>query len=242
MQDYSNLPQVAPDFDLEALFEAGCHFGHRTKRWHPKMEPYIYTHKNGVHIFDLAKTADQLKHAYNFLHQLGSQGKSVIFVGTKKQAREIIKAQATSVGAMYIISRWMGGFLTNWEQVYKSIKRMSEIEEGLKSDKFAGYTKFERMQMEKERVRLERFFEGVVGLKGKPDAIVVVDAGKEDGAVKEAKKVGVPVVALVDSNTDPGKVDLVIPVNDDSVSSVELVVTALAKAYQEGKSVKPSAS
>lgn len=235
MQDFSNLPNVAPDFDLETLFEAGCHFGHKVKRWHPKMAEYIYTQKNKVHIFDLAKTIEQLKLAYNFLYQLGSQGKIVIFVGTKKQAREIVKAQAIDAGAMYVASRWMGGFLTNWQQIYKSIKRMNEIEAGLKGDKFDGYTKFEKVQLEKEKGRLERFFEGVVDLKGKPDAIFVVDAGKEKGAVIEAKQVGVPVVAMADSDTDPSLLDLVIPANDDSVTSVELIVKALAEAYKAGK-------
>ncbi len=236
MQDFSNLPNVAPDFDLETLFEAGCHFGHQVKRWHPKMAEYIYTKKNKVHIFDLVKTIEQLKLAYNFLYQLGSQGKTVIFVGTKKQAREIIKAQCIDAGLMYIASRWMGGFLTNWQQIYKSIKRMNEIAAGLKGNKFEGYTKFERVQLEKEKSRLERFFEGVVGLKGKPDAIFIVDAGKENGTVIEAKQVGVTVVAMVDSDTDPSPLDLAIPVNDDSVKSVELVVKALAEAYKAGKS------
>lgn len=144
MLDTKNLPNVAPVVDLEVLFEAGCHFGHKTRRWHPKMAPFIYTQKNGVHIFDLAKTASQLQLAYNFIYDQAKHGKQIVFVGTKKQAREILKNQADKVGAFYIVSRWMGGFISNWEQVLKSIKRMVEIEEGLKTDAYKGYTKFER--------------------------------------------------------------------------------------------------
>lgn len=237
MLDTKNLPNVAPETDLEVLFEAGCHFGHKTKRWHPKMAPFIYTQKNGVHIFDLAKTASQLQLAYNFIYNQAKHGKQIVFVGTKRQAKDILKTQAEKAGAFYIVSRWMGGFISNWEQIVKSIKRMTKIEEGLKTDAYKGYTKFERNQLEKELSRLERFFAGVKNLKAKPDCLVVIDAGKEKGAVKEAEALDIPVVALVDSNTNPSNVTIPVPANDDSIKSLELLIGKLVEAYSEGKKV-----
>lgn len=238
MNDFSNLPNQAPDFDLRELLEAGVHFGHQTRRWHPSMKEYIYMEKDGVHIFDLAKTASQLRLAYNFAFDLGQKGKTLIFVGTKRQAREIIRNSADEAGALYITSRWLGGLLTNWEQVYKSLKRMIDIREGLASDTFKGYTKFERNQLEKEQTRLERFFGGITNLKQKPDALFVVDPGKEKNAVKEANNMGVPVMALVDSNTDPRPADIAVPGNDDALSSIEYIVKAVAAGYKAGKAAK----
>lgn len=238
MIDISKLPNNAPDFDLRELLEAGAHFGHQTRRWHPSMKEFIYMEKDGVHIFDLAKTAEQLKHAYNFAFDMGKNGKTLVFVGTKRQAREIIKNAATDAGAMFITSRWLGGLLTNWEQVYKSLKRMIDIDQGLATDKFKGYTKFERNQLDKEKTRLERFFGGVTVLKQRPDALFVIDPGKEKNAVKEANTVGVPIIALVDSNTDPRPVDIAIPGNDDALSSIEYIVKAVAAGYKAGKEAK----
>jgi small subunit ribosomal protein S2 len=236
--DFSKLEDKAPEIDLEELLEAGCHFGHQKNRWHPKMASYIYAEKDGVHIFDLVKTAEQLRKAYNYAYQLGKEGKSLIFVGTKKQARDIIKKAAEEAGAMYIYSRWLGGLLTNWEQLKKSITRMIFIEEGLKGDKFKGYTKFERVQLDKERTKKGRFFDGIKLLKTKPDCLFVVDAKKEDIAVTEASLTGVGVMALVDSNTNPSKVDLVIPANDDAVKSIQVIVNLVAKGYKEGRKAK----
>jgi small subunit ribosomal protein S2 len=238
MQNMSDLPQVAPEYDLAALLEAGAHFGHQTRRWHPAMKEYIYMSKDDVHIFDLAKTAAQLQVAYNYAYNLGKTNKTLLMVGTKRQARDVIKAAAEDSGAMYITSRWLGGLLTNWEQVYKSLKRMIEIENGLANDAYKGYTKFERVQLEKEQGRLMRFFSGIKNLKTRPDAIFIVDPGKEDNVVKEAITMAVPVVALVDSNTDPRPVDIVIPANDDAVSSIEFIVKAVAEGYKAGRAAR----
>ncbi|MFZ5437583.1 MAG: 30S ribosomal protein S2 [Patescibacteria group bacterium] len=233
--DFSTYPDKAPDYDLRDLLEAGMHFGHNSAKWHPKMKEYIYMAKDGVHIFDLAKTAEQLRLAYNFLFDLGAKGKKIIFVGTKRQARDLIRKSATEAGALFIAQRWMGGMLTNWEQISKSVKRMNDIEKGLESGRFDGYTKFEKLQLEKEQGRLERFFEGIKGLNGKPDCLVVVDPKREQLVVEEANKVGVPVVALIDSNTNPENISLPVPGNDDAVSSIEFVLNEFAKAYLEGK-------
>ncbi|MCC6711694.1 MAG: 30S ribosomal protein S2 [Candidatus Pacebacteria bacterium] len=233
--DFSTYPDRAPEYDLRDLLEAGVHFGHNSSKWHPKMKEFIYMAKDGVHIFDLAKTAAQLRLAYNFVFDLGAKGKKVVFIGTKRQSREIIRKAAQEAGAFFIAQRWMGGMLTNWDQISKSVKRMNDIEKGLETGRFDGYTKFEKLQLEKEQGRLERFFEGVKGLTGKPDCLVVVDPKREKLAVEEAEKEGVPVVALIDSNTNPANISLPVPGNDDAVSSIELIMTELTKAYAEGK-------
>ncbi|OIP74068.1 MAG: 30S ribosomal protein S2 [Candidatus Pacebacteria bacterium CG2_30_36_39] len=233
--DFSQYPDKAPDYDLRDLLEAGMHFGHNSAKWHPKMKEFIYMEKDGVHIFDLAKTASQLRLAYNFIYDMGAKGKKVLFLGTKRQARDIVREAAQGADALYIAQRWMGGMLTNWEQISKSVKRMVDIEKGLETGRFDGYTKFEKLQLEKEKGRLERFFEGVKTLKGKPDCLVVVDPKREKLAVIEAQKEGIPVVALIDSNTDPSTVSLPVPGNDDAVSSITLAMKEFAKAYAEGK-------
>lgn len=238
MIDVSTLPAKAPDFDLGELLKAGMHFGHQSAKWHPKMKEYIHMEKDGVHIFDLAKTSAQLQIAYNYLYQLGQEGKVVIFVGTKRQARELLKASAISAGAFFVAQRWMGGLLTNWDQINRSVKRMNEIEEGLQSGRFDGYTKFERLQLDKERGRLERFFEGVKTLKSKPDCLVVIDPKRERIAVSEAEKAGIPVLALVDSDTDPDQVEVVVPGNDDAAGSIEFFIKTLTEAYAEGKKAR----
>lgn len=235
MIDPTKLPAVAPQYDLRDLLEAGCHFGHEASKWHPKMAEWIYVQKDGIHIFDLAKTAQQLQHAYNYLYDLGRKGKTVIFVGTKRQARDVIKEQAKAAGAFFITSRWLGGLLSNWDQVSRSLKRMVDIEEGLPAGKYDGYTKYERLQLEKEKNRLERFFDGLRGMKQLPDALVVIDPRKEKIALAEAEALDVPVLALVDTNADPGKVDLVVPANDDGQSSVRFIVTQLTEAYAKGR-------
>ncbi len=232
------LPDKAPEYDLRDLLAAGCHFGHQSHRWHPRAADFIYMEKDGVHIFDLAKTAEQLKLAYNFFFQLGKQNKTVVFVATKRQAREIVKEATAESGLMTITSRWLGGLLTNWEQISKSLKRMVEIETGLKEDTFKGYTKYERVQLEKELGRLIRFFDGIRNLKGKPDALFIVDTVREDNAVKEAATVGVPVVALVDSNGNPFDVTIPIPGNDDAVASISFIVTQMVEAYKAGRADK----
>jgi small subunit ribosomal protein S2 len=236
--DVASLPHKAPDYDLHDLLEVGAHFGHESRRWHPKMDQWIYGEKDGVHIFDLAKTAEQLAHAYNYAYQLGAEGKTLVFVGTKRQAREVIQSAAEGAGAMYITSRWLGGLLTNWPQVSKSLQRMIEIEDGLKSGKYEGYTKYERVQLEKEADRLARFFGGVRSLKKRPDALFVIDPNREKVVIKEAIVSDVPVIGLVDTNTDPRPIDLVVPANDDAVRSIEYFVKQIADGYAAGKKGK----
>lgn len=238
MIDFASLPQQAPEFDLRELLEAGAHFGHQSRRWHPKMAAWIYTEKDGVHIFDLAKTAKQLQIAYNYAYDLGKKGKTIIIVGTKKQAREVIKEVATPAGLMTITSRWLGGLLTNWEQVNKSLRRMLDIEKGLTEGKFDKYTKRERVLLDKERSRLERFFGGIRELKGKPDALFIIDPGREKVVVLEAQKVGVPMIALVDSNTNPEAIDIPIPANDDAVRSITYITKAVVGGYLAGRNAK----
>lgn len=238
MLNVNDLPQVAPEYDLAALLEAGAHFGHQTRRWHPAMKSYIYMAKDDVHIFDLAQTAKQLQNAYNYAYDLGKNGKTLLIVGTKRQARDTVKAAADKAGLMYITSRWLGGLLTNWEQVYKSLKRMIDIETGLANDAYKGYTKFERVQLEKEQNRLMRFFSGIKDLKTRPDALFIIDPGKEKNVVNEALTVNVPMIGLVDSNTDPRALDIVIPANDDALSSIEFIVNAVAEGYSAGKAAK----
>ncbi len=235
MINFSKLPDKAPDYDLRDLLKASCHFGHQKKKWHPHMAKFIYTEKDGVHLFDLAKTKEQLQKAYNYLYALGKEKKNVIFVGTKRQARQAIEEATADSKLMRITSRWLGGFLTNWDQINKSLKKMLRMEEKIKKDKYEGYTKYEISQLKKELGRLQRFFDGVRELKKQPDALVVVDPAQEEIAVTEAENMGVPVIALIDSNADPDQVDLPIPANDDSIDSVKLIVSELAQAYQAGR-------
>ena len=238
MIDIQSLPQEAPEFDLRELLEAGAHFGHQARKWHPKMAKWIYTEKDGVHIFDLEKTAKQLQIAYNFAFDLGKKNKTLVIVGTKKQAREVIKEATKDQHVMTITSRWLGGLLTNWDQVHKSLNRMLDIDKGLKENKFDAYTKFERGLLDKERGRLERFFGGISDLKGRPDAVFIIDPGREKVAVLEASKVGVPIIALIDSNSNPDMIDIAIPANDDAVRSVSYIVKAVVAGYEAGRNSK----
>lgn len=220
---------------MEDLFEAGCHLGHPAQKWHPKMKPWIYGEQDGIHLFDLEKTSAQLEKADAYVRDLKATNKSLVVVATKKQAAELAEKLAAEYGAMYVINRWPGGLITNWEQVRRSIRRMNEIEDGLKSGKFKEYTKYERLMMEKELARLERLFGGLKNLKAKPDVLLVVDAQKEKNCVKEAMTEKIPVVALIDSNTDPTGITLPIPGNDDALSSVTLILTEVLRAYGEGE-------
>jgi len=233
--DFSKIPSKAPEYDLKDLLDAGCHFGHQRSKWNPKMDEFIYSDKEGVHIFDLAKTAQQLQKAYNYFYLLGKQNKKVIMIGTKRHAREVVSKVASETGMMHITSRWLGGFLSNWEQISKSVKRMISMENKFKAGEYKSFTKFEQSQLKKELVRLQRFFDGVRDIKSSPDVVFVVDPIKERVAVKEINAVDIPLVALADTNADPDLVDLVIPANDDSVKSISFIVEEIAKAYQLGK-------
>ena len=228
----------SPEFDLQTMLETGAHFGHQARRWHPKMAPYIYDKRGGVHIFDLIKTSEQLTKACQYVYELGKSGKTIVFVGTKRQARDIVKAEAEQAGAMYIINRWLGGLLSNWEQVSKTLKEMLDIKVGLEEGRFNHYTKKERVVLAKKMERQERFFGGMTTLKKIPDALFLVDIGREKTALTEAVKAHVPVVAVVDTNHDPSNVEIVIPANDDAVSSIQYMVHAVAEAYKAGVAAK----
>jgi len=227
---------------LEELLEAGCHFGHQGRRWNPKMKPYIYAKKEGVHIFDLEKTAVGLARAMVFVRDLVSEGKKIVFVGTKRQAAPIIAEEAVKAGLPFINMRWLGGTITNWEQIKKGIARLSELETKKQKGELKKYTKKENVLFNREIDKLNRFVGGLRSLTDLPAAIFVVDVKKEIAAVREARKTGISVVALVDSNTDPDLVDYVIPANDDAVRSIKLIVSKLAQAAQDGKANQPKAN
>lgn len=226
--------------DLEALLEAGAHFGHQVRRWNPKMSRYIYTERDGVHIFDLAKTAAQLESACQTLYEAGRSGKVVVFIGTKRQAQDIVREHAIDAGASYIVTRWPGGLLTNWEQVGKSIAKLNQMKKNREEGKYTRYTKYEQVKIDKDIARLERFFGGVATLQRVPDMLVVVDINKEIVPIKEANAKQIPVIAIADSNTDPDLVETAIPANDDAVGSINVLVTALTAAYKQGRSLNRS--
>lgn len=230
--------EVTSSLDLKEMLEAGCHFGHQTRRWNPKMQPYIYTERDGVHIFDLVKTASQLQKAMDFVTEWVKSGKEIVFVGTKRQAREIVLEEATQAGAPYVVERWLGGTLTNWEQMQERIKRMMDLKSKREAGELKQYTKKERGQIDKEISRLERFFGGLSNLKRRPEALFIVDTHKEKTAVAEAVTLGVTLVGMVDTNGDPENVEVVIPVNDDAVRAIKLVVHKIAEAYKAGKQVQ----
>lgn len=230
----------ALDITLEELLEAGCHFGHQVKRWNPKMAPYIYGDKDGVHIFDLAKTREGLLEAYEAVKKTVSEGGIVLFVGTKRQAKEIAEEAAKKVGMPYLTTRWLGGALTNFEQIKKSIKKLSDLKEGLKTGKYDGYTKRERLLMDREIASLERVFGGIVDMGKLPDMIFLASVHEEATAVREAVRMKVPVVGITDTNADPKPIDYPIPANDDAVKSVSLIVDVIVKAVEDGKSSNKS--
>jgi len=220
---------------LEELLEAGVHFGHQTRRWNPKISPYIYKEQNKIHIFDLLKTYEKLKEACDFLYTECSAGKTVCFVGTKKQAAEIIKKEAQRCGAFYVSERWTGGMITNFDHVRNKMIRLKTIEQGLvPGGKFEKYTKKERLDLERDAIKLEEEVGGVRNMDKVPDVLFVVDIKKELTAVLEARKREIPIVALVDSNCDPTIVTYVIPGNDDAARSLEIVTKAVADAVEAG--------
>jgi small subunit ribosomal protein S2 len=220
---------------LKDLLEAGAHFGHQAKRWNPKMKPYLFGVRNGVHIFDLVKTKEGLGKAVAFVKETTAKGKLIVFVGTKRQAAEIVKEEAKKAGMPYVYERWLGGTITNWEMIKKSISKLEEMKEKREKGEYKQFTKKENILIDREIIRLERFFGGLVGLNELPAAIFVVDTNKEETAVREANQKGIPVVALVDSNSDPDLIDYVIPVNDDAVGAVKLVVGVIGEAAKDGR-------
>lgn len=217
---------------LQQLLEAGCHFGHQARRWNPAMKKYIYGERDGVHIFDLVKTKEGLDGAVAFVKQLKKEGKTVLFIGTKRQAQGIIKETAMKLGMPYLIQRWIGGILTNHEQIWKRVLKMKDLKAKRESGELKKYTKREQLLIDREIAQLEKFFGGVAGMEKQPDALFVVDSHREEVAVREAKRMGIPVIAMVDTNGDPDQADYVIPVNDDAVKSIELIVGAVADAMK----------
>lgn len=220
---------------LKDLLEAGCHFGHRSQRWHPKAAKFIYQEREGIHIIDLVQTKAQLEKAAGFIKDLGKNGQTVLFCGTKRQATAIITEEASRAGAAYFSQRWIGGFLTNWDQVYKNIAKINRLQEEEKTDAWKKYPKHERVKLQRYLRRLELFYAGVLALTKPPDALVLVDIRREDTAVREAKRINIPIVAIVDTNSDPTLVDYPIPANDDAVGSIKFIIHYLAEAYKEGK-------
>ena len=226
------------NISLQQLLEAGCHFGHQSRRWKPAMAPYIYTTRDKVHIFDLVKTKAGLDTACKYVKQLAQEGKQILFVGTKRQAKDIVLAAAKKAGMPYVVERWLGGTLTNYEEISKRMRKLRDLRQQRDSGELKKYTKKEQLLIDREIAKLERFLGGMESLVDKPAALFVVDTHRENVAVREAVKMGLPVVGLVDTNGDPDLVDYVIPVNDDAVKSIELVVGAIADSIARPKSKK----
>ena len=221
--------------NVKQLLEAGAHFGHAVKRWNPKMADYIYAEKNGIHIFDLFKTVEELKKVCNFMQEAASKGKRIVFLGTKSQAIEVVKREAERVGVAYVINLWVGGTLTNWEQIKSRVDLLKEMREKMEKGEYEKYTKKEQVLKNREIERLERMYGGLVSLSDRPEVLFIVDPHREKTAVKEAKDTGVTVVALADTNADPDLIDYIIPANDDALKSVRLIVETVAKAVEAGK-------
>ena len=220
---------------MKQLLEAGVHFGHQTRRWNPKMAPYIFTERNGIYIIDLQKTVVKLEEAYNFVRDLSMEGKSVLFVGTKKQAMESVKDEATRAGAFYVNARWLGGMLTNFTTIRRRIARLKQLRTMEEDGTFDLLPKKEVIKLNLEIEKLEKFLGGIKDMTEMPGALFIVDPRKEKIAVAEAKKLGIPIVAIVDTNCDPDDVDYIIPGNDDAIRAVKLISGAMANAIIEGK-------
>ena len=220
---------------MKQLLEAGVHFGHQTRRWNPKMAPYIFTERNGIYIIDLQKTVKKLEEAYNFVRDLSTEGKSVLFVGTKKQAQESIREEATRAGAFYVNARWLGGMLTNFTTIRTRIQRLAQLRKMEEDGTFDLLPKKEVVKLELEMAKLDKYLGGVKNMKALPKAMFIVDPHKERIAVSEARKLNIPIVAIVDTNCDPDEIDYVIPGNDDAIRAVKLISGAMASAVLEGK-------
>ena len=220
---------------MKQLLEAGVHFGHQTRRWNPKMAPYIFTERNGIYIIDLQKTIKMIDDAYDFMREVGTTGKPVLFVGTKKQAQAAIKDEANRCGMYFVNERWLGGMLTNYKTISKRIERLNEIGEMEEDGTINKYAKKEILKIRNEAEKLEKFLGGIKDMKGMPGAIFVVDPKKEKIAVKEARILGIPVVGIVDTNCDPDDVDYIIPANDDAIRAVKLITSVMADAIVEAK-------
>ena len=220
--------------NFDQLLQAGCHFGHLKRKWNPAMAPYIYTERNGIHIIDLHKTAAKIDEAADALKQIAKSGKKVLFVATKKQTKEVIAEKATSVGMPYVIERWPGGMLTNFPTIRKAVKKMANIDRLMADGTYSNLSKRELLQITRQRAKFEKNLGSIADLTRLPSALFVVDVLKEQIAVREANRLGIPVFGIVDTNSDPNNIDFVIPANDDAKDSVEIILNACCAAIAEG--------
>ena len=220
---------------MKQLLEAGVHFGHQTRRWNPKMAPYIFTERNGIYIIDLQKTVRKMEDAYNYVRDLSADNGTLLFVGTKKQAQDSIREEATRAGMRFVNARWLGGMLTNFKTIQNRLKRLQQLKQMKEDGTFDLLTKKEAAKLDLEIEKLEKFLGGITGMKKIPDAMFIVDPRKERIAVAEAHKLGIPIIAIVDTNCDPDEIDYVIPGNDDAIRAVRLISGAMADAVIEGR-------
>ena len=232
----SQLLEIMSSIGIKELLEAGVHFGHQTRRWNPKMKPFIFEPRNGIHIIDLSKTAGQLDAACTFLTETARRGGQILFVGTKKQAQEAVKEAAKTCGAHWSVERWLGGTLTNYQTVRRSIGRMKKIEQMEADGSITRYVKQEQSMIRRELARLKKNFDGIRNLEGMPAAMVVVDVKREHNCVNEARRLKIPLVAIVDTNCNPDQVDYPVAGNDDAIRSVRLLLSAFVQAVAAGKS------
>ncbi|MBS9334755.1 30S ribosomal protein S2 [Fructobacillus sp. M1-13] len=220
---------------MKELLEAGVHFGHQTRRWNPKMAPYIFTERNGIHIIDLQKTVKMVDEAYNFMRNASADGANILFVGTKKQASDAIAEEATRAGQFYINHRWLGGTLTNWNTIKTRVRRMKDIQRMSEDGTFDRLPKKEVVLLKKQHAKLEKFLGGIEDMQDLPDVLFVVDPKKEEIAVKEANMLNIPVVAMIDTNANPDDIDVKIPANDDAIRAIRLITAKMADAVIEGR-------
>jgi len=225
---------MSASISMKELLEAGVHFGHQTRRWNPKMKPYIFGSRNGIHIIDLQKTVKLFNEAYEFVTRTVGEGYSVLFIGTKKQARDAIVEESERCGMFYVVNRWLGGTLTNFQTIRKSIARLKELDAMFKDGTIARYTKKEALKLEKEMHKLEKNLGGIKNMDDLPGAVFIVDPNKEYIAVKEVRKLGIPLVAIADTNCDPDEIDYIIPGNDDAIRAIRLICAKIADATIEG--------
>src|SRR5438552_4311462 len=230
----SNLGGCLANITMKELLEAGVHFGHQTKRWNPKMKEYIFGERNGIYIIDLQKTLKMFKDAAKFVQDAAIEGKTVLFVGTKRQAQDAISEEAQRCGMFFVNNRWLGGLLTNWITVQKSVKRLKELDEMSVDGRYELLPKKEVIKLERERKHLQANLAGIKNMNRLPDVVFVIDSNKEQIAVREARKLGIPVVAVVDTNCDPTEVDYVIPGNDDALRAIRLFTSKIAESIAEG--------
>ena len=227
-----------PTASMIELLEAGVHFGHQTHRWNPKMKPYIYGARNGIYVIDLRKTSDKLDEAYEAVREFAARGKNIVFVGTKKQATDVMAEEAQRSGAYYINRRWLGGMLTNFETIRARINKLRELEADMESGRYQSYSKKEVAQLNKKLEKLSKTLGGIKEMRGMPDMLFIVDQKEELIAIKEANKLGIPVVCLADTNADPDGINYIIPGNDDAIRSVKLIASKIADAIIEGKQLR----